>query len=73
MDAIYELDNEAFKGDCTIIFYSGTNDDGERYVDATMVTGHVLIDYWGRDHNNLADVINAEDIPDAIKQLAKGI
>lgn len=69
LGAIDDLDNKGFfKSDCTILFYFGTNDDGERYVDAEMVTGHVI--YIDREkHKDIADVIGAEDLAEALRML----
>lgn len=73
IDALHDLDNEAFnEGDCTIIFFFGTNDDGNRYVDAEMVKG--LIVYENRDrHQDLGSVIGPEDLMEAIVELSKDI
>lgn len=71
IDALHDLDNTAFnEGDCTIIFFFGTNDNGERYVDAEMVTGHII--YTSREkHQDLGSVIGPEDLIEAIVELGK--
>lgn len=69
IDALHDLDNKAFnEGDCSIIFFFGTKDDGERYVDAEMVTGRIV--YNNREkHRDFADCIGAEDLLEAIIEL----
>jgi hypothetical protein len=71
IDALHDLDNKAFnEGDCTIIFFFGTNDNGERYVDTEMVTGRII--YTNREtHQDLGDFVGAEDLMEAIVELSK--
>ena len=71
INALEEIDNKAFgEGDCSLIFFFGTNDNGERYVDAEMVTNHVV--YTSREnHQDMGDYIGAKDLNDAIKELSK--
>lgn len=71
LEAVHDLDNKAFfASDCTILFFFGFNDDGERYVDAEMVKGHVHIQDR-QDHDSMADILNAEDLLEALRMLVK--
>lgn len=66
---VSELDNQCYnKMPLTIVIRTGQNDDGERYFDASVFTGH--IDGQG---NNLADVINAESLSELFNELVKAL
>lgn len=69
IDALHELDNKVFDLEpCTIVFFCGST-PGERYVDVQMVTGHIHINDATRG-KDLASILNADDLMDAVKQLA---
>lgn len=67
--AIGELDNRAYiEQPCTIIFYFGTNDDGERYVDAEIVR-----DYPMHNLTQTASIMAAADLFEAIVKLGEAV
>lgn len=71
INAVQDIQNNAFfDGDCTVLFYFGTSKDGERYVDAKIVKGHVFIRNT-RVHKKLSEVVTTDDFSEALEALAK--
>jgi hypothetical protein len=67
INAIHDLDNHLFfASDCTLTFWFGTNDNGERYVDAEVVKGHARPE---GSRETLADIIGADDLMSAIQEI----
>ena len=73
LGAIDDLDNMGFfKSDCTVLFFFGTKDDGERYVDAQIVKGFISI-HNTILHKDLASILGAEDLAEALRMLAENL
>lgn len=67
INALEDLDNSIFnQGDCTVILWFGTGDDGERYVDAQVLQG--LIEPI-MNRVSLAEVTSSDDMFTALVEL----